>query len=96
MKKLKIVKGDKLFREEMKSPKFRRAYESLEPEFQIARAVIQARIKKGLTQRQLAEKIGTKQPAIARLEGMNTTPTISQIKKIAKVLDKRLIIRFVS
>jgi len=94
MKKLKIISGDKMFRREMKNPEFRRAYEDLEPEFQIASAVIEARIKKKLTQRQLAEKIGTKQPAIARLEGMGSTPTISQIKKIAKVLNKRLIIRF--
>lgn len=95
MKKVRLISAESLHRKWMKDPKYRRAYEDLEPEFQIARAVIQARIKKGLTQKGLAEKIGTKQPAIARLEGMDSSPTISQIKKIAKVLDKRLVIRFV-
>lgn len=94
MRKLKIVSGDKMFSKAMKRADFRRAYEDLEPEFQIARQVIKARIEKGYTQKNLAEKIGTKQPSIARLEGMGSIPTISQIKKIAEVLNKRLVIRF--
>ncbi len=94
MKKLKIISGDRLFRESMKDPAFKKAYEDLEPEFQIAQAVLDARIKRNLTQKQLAEKIGTKQPAIARLEGMGSVPTINLLKKIAESLGKKLIISF--
>lgn len=95
MKKLKIVSGDRMFKREMKNPEFRRAYEALEPEFQIAQAVISARTKRKMTQKQLAEKIGTEQPAIARLEGMGSVPTITLLKKIAESLGKKLVIKFV-
>lgn len=94
MKKLKIIDSEKLFQEEMKNPEFKRAYEALEPEFQIARQVIKARIARKLTQTQLAKRIGTKQPVISRLEGMDSMPTITLLKKVAESLGKKLIIRF--
>ena len=46
----------------------RKAYKELGPEFELAKSIIEMRIKKGLTQAVLAKKIGTKQSAIARLE----------------------------
>ncbi len=94
MKKLKIVSGDKMFKREMKNPDFKRAYEALEPEFQIARQVIRARIARKLTQTQLAKRIGTKQPVISRLEGMGSMPTITLLKKVAASLGKKLVISF--
>ncbi len=94
MKKLKTFNSDELFNEEMKNPEFKRAYEALEPEFQIARQVIKSRIAKRLTQTQLAKKMGTKQPVISRLEGMESTPTITLLKKVAESLGKKLVISF--
>lgn len=73
----------------MKDPKFRRAYEALEPEYQIARAVIAARHKRGMTQAELAEKAGTKQSAIARLENMQSPPSSSNMGRIANALGLR-------
>ena len=52
-----------------KQPAYRKAYEAFAPEFEVASAVIEARIRAGLSQAALANKIGTKQPAIARIEG---------------------------
>jgi predicted transcriptional regulator len=49
-----------------------------------------------LTQTQLAEKVGTKQPSIARLENGTTMPTLSSLKKIGKALRARVVIQFVS
>lgn len=83
-----------MFKREMENPEFRSAYEVLEPEFQIARQVIRARIARKLTQTQLAKRIGTKQPVISRLEGMDSIPTINLLKKVAESLGKKLIIRF--
>lgn len=83
-----------MFNEEMKDLRFKRAYEALEPEFQIARQVMKARVARKMTQIQLAERIGTKQPVISRLEGMESTPTVTLLKKVAESLGKRLIIRF--
>ena len=73
----------------MKNPKFREAYEALEPEYQIARAVIAARHKRGMTQAELAEKAGTKQSAIARLENMQSPPSSSNMGRIADALGLR-------
>jgi len=77
--------------EQMKDPEFREAYEALEPAYQIARL----RILRGLTQQQLAEKVGTKQPSIARLESGRSTPTLDFLRRVAQALDARVEIRIV-
>ena len=52
----------------MKEPKYRKAYEALDEEFGLASAVIEARNRAGLTQQELARKMGTAQPVVARLK----------------------------
>ena len=70
----------------MKNPEFKRAYNALEPEYQIARAVIEARQKRGMTQGELAKKAGTKQPVISRLENMESKPSYTNMARIADAL----------
>ncbi len=60
--------------------------------YDVANMVLDARIKKGLTQSQLAKKIGTKQPSIARIENGDYVPTLTFLEKIAKALDTELIV----
>jgi len=93
MKQKKFYTHQEIHREWMKDPKYRREYEKLEPEFQIARALIDARVKKKMTQAEIARKAGTKQPVISRLEGAQGSPSLSLIKRIAKALDVRLVFR---
>ena len=78
----------------MKDPKFRKAYEESQLEYEIARAVIRARIEKGLTQKQLAEKLNTKQSVISRVESANTTPSLSFLKRLAQALNTSLQVQF--
>jgi len=78
----------------MKNPKFRKAYEESRLEYEIARAVIRARIEKGLTQKQLAEKLNTKQSVISRVESANTTPSLSFLKRLAQALNTSLQVQF--
>ena len=89
MSKKKFYTISELEKKWMKNPKFRQAYEELEPEYQIARAVIAARHKRGMTQAELAEKAGTKQSAIARLENMQSPPSSSNMGRIANALGLR-------
>lgn len=89
----KLISHEELHRELMKDPEFRREYEKLEPEFQIARALIEARVKKRMTSSEIAEKAGTKESIISRLEGMEGDPSLSLIKRIAHALNARLIFR---
>ncbi|MBE3022153.1 helix-turn-helix domain-containing protein [Campylobacter sp. 7477a] len=54
--------------EELKNPEFKRGYDALEDEFKAIDALIEARSKAGLTQAQIAKKMGVSQPVIARIE----------------------------
>ena len=60
-----------ILREELQDPEFREAYEALAEEFAVAKEIIRLRMAKGWTQRELAERAHTSQPAIARLESGN-------------------------
>ncbi len=77
--------------EKLQDAEFEAAAKELEPGYQIARL----RILRGLTQAQLAEKVGTKQPSIARLENGSSLPSISFLTKLADALDARLEINLV-
>ena len=74
----------------LKNPEVKAEYEALEPEYELMRQIINARIEQNMTQKQLAEKIGTKQSSIARLESGNYNPSYQFLQKIANALGKRL------
>lgn len=78
----------------MKNPAFRKEYEATRVEFEIARAIIRARTKKGLTQAQLAKKVKTRQSVISRVERANTTPSLSFLKRLAAALNTTLQVQF--
>lgn len=78
----------------MKEPKYRKAYEALEEEFALASAVIEARNRAGLTQRELARKMGTTQPVVARLESGRTHPSMRTLERLAEATGSRLLIQF--
>lgn len=93
MKQKKFYSHEELHKEWMKDPKYRREYEKLEPEFQIARALIDARIHKKLTQKEIAKRAGTGQAVISRLETMSVKPSLALLERVAEALDARLEIR---
>ena len=80
----------------LKNPKIKAEYDKLQPEFAVIQAVINARIKGGITQKKLAKKMGTKQSVISRLESGKANPTLTFLKKLAKALDTQLEIHFTS
>lgn len=73
----------------------KKAYEELGPEFALIEMMIQKRIEKGLTQKQIACKIGTRQSAISRFESGTYNPTLAFLRKIAEALGTRLQISLV-
>ena len=97
----KVVKGyirgrtlEEHLAEHMKDPEFKKAWHDLDPEFELIESMVKAREKVGLTQAELAKKIGTKQPALSRLErGGFSKATVETLKKIAKALDAKLVIK---
>ncbi len=78
----------------IKEPKYKKAYEALEAEFVLASAVIDARSRAGLTQRELARKMGTTQPVVARLESGRTRPSMRTLERLAEATGSRLLISF--
>lgn len=82
MRSFKALKAELL-----KDPKVKKAYDELGPEFELASMFIRKRIEKGLTQSQLARKVGTKQSAISRLESGGYNPSFALLKKVAKALN---------
>jgi transcriptional regulator with XRE-family HTH domain len=78
----------------LKNPKVREALKETEVEYQIARAIIEARLKKGLTQKELAAALHTKQSVISRVENAKTTPSLAFLKRLANVLGASLEIQF--
>lgn len=79
---------------QFKNPVFKAEYDRLQPEFAVISAMIDARRKKGITQKVLAKKIGTKQSVISRLESGRANPSVAFLKRLASALDSHLEIKF--
>lgn len=86
---------DRHLAEMMRDDEFKAEYEALEPEYELRRQLIQARIASNMTQKQLAEKAGTKQSNIARLESGSYNPSFQFLQKIAAALNKKISITLV-
>ncbi len=87
MPQMRTINSNTLLQEQLKDKAFKLEYEAMEEEFHLAREIIKLRKEAGLTQKQLAEMVGTSQPAIARLEsGEYKNLTLTFIRKIGKVL----------
>lgn len=86
---------DRFKAELLKDPEFKAEYNALEPEYELIRQLIQARNARNMTQKQLAEKVGTKQSNIARLESGNYNPSFQFLQKVATALGKKLSVSFV-
>ncbi len=78
----------------LKDKEVRKKYDELSAEFAIAEAVIAKRIEQGMSQSELATKVGTKQSAISRLESGNYNPSIKLLEKVATALNLKLSVSF--
>ena len=84
---MKMHNYEDILDKELQSAAFREEYEALAGEFAVAAEVIRLRKSNGLTQKELAERAHTSQPAIARLESGNyQNLSLSFLRKIGAVL----------
>lgn len=84
------------FRKELlKEPEVAAEYEALEPEFDIIRSLMEARINQNMTQKELSERTGITQADISRIENGTRNPSLSMLKRLAKGLGCRLKVEFV-
>lgn len=84
---MKSMRYEEFRREQLKNPELRKEYQALEEEFTLAKEVIELRKEMNLTQKQLAEQVGTSQPAIARIEsGSYRNLSLSLLRRLAEAL----------
>ncbi len=90
MKKRLIYTFEEDLAERLKDPEFKEAWDESEVEYQLACKLIETRLSKKLSQRDLAQKVHTSQAAISRIEAMHGNPSLSLLKRIATALDVKL------
>jgi len=75
------------------NPEARADYDVQAPEFELARELITARTRAGLTQSELAERMQTTQSTIARLESGRTMPSMRTLARYAEATESRAVVR---
>ena len=90
MKTLKQFKN-----EQSKDPDFVKEYKSIQPELDVIRAIVDARISQNLTQKELAERTGIDQADISKLENGTRNPSVNLLRRLAEGMGMVLKIEFV-
>ncbi|MGD0360119.1 MAG: helix-turn-helix transcriptional regulator [Bryobacteraceae bacterium] len=75
----------------MKEPKYKKAYDALEEELVLAGPVMVVRNRAGLPQEELARRMGTTEPVVARLESGRTCPSMQALERLAEATGSRLL-----
>ena len=86
----KSIKYKDFKAQRLTDPKVRAEYEALEPQFKLIRDIVSLRNELNLSQMQLAKLVGTRQPAISRLERGDGNITINTLHRIADALNADL------
>ena len=79
----------------MQDSEFVKEYEAIQPEVNITRAILDARINAGMTQVELSKKSGISQADISRLEKGTRNPSLNLLKRLAEAMDSTLNIEFI-
>lgn len=90
---------DEMVADWMKDPEFKAEYDALDEEFTLFDSVLKARKRAGLTQAEIAARMGTKAPAVARIEAgggsKRHSPSINTLRRYAEAVGCKLIIKLV-
>ena len=81
--------------EQLNNPEFKKEWDALEPEYQIIKAMLDARNEKAMTQKQLADITGIPQADISRLENGNANPSLRTLQRLADGMGMKLKLEFV-
>jgi transcriptional regulator with XRE-family HTH domain len=94
-----VTPHDEMIATWKKDPAFRQEYDALAEEFALFDALVSARQQAGLTQTEVAERMGTKTPAVARLEAgggrQHHAPSLATLRKYAAAVGCRLEVKLV-
>ena len=90
----KMIPVEDTFAEWRQDLAYREAYSALEGEFVLAAALIEARAEADISQAEIAKRMHTSQPAVARLEGGHGNPSLKTLRRYAAATGTRLRIVF--
>ncbi len=90
---MKFKDFNEIKKELLKDPDVKKEYDRLEPKFDLIRSIIEKRIEKNISQKELASRMGTKQSALSRFESGNYNPSLDFMQKVAQALDSKLEIK---
>ncbi len=85
---------DEFMEDQMKDPEFAKAYEEIQPEMSVVRAIVEARTSQNLTQKELSERTGIAQTEISKLEKGTRNPSIKLLQRLADGMGMVLNISF--
>lgn len=81
--------------QQMQDPEFKKEYEKIQPEMDIIRAIVDARVSNNLTQKELADRTGINQADISKLENGTRNPSLRLLQRLADGMDMVLKIEFI-
>ena len=87
---MKLLTFDQYFKNSLKNPEFKKLWEESEPKYQLSRQIIKKRLEKKMSQGELANKSGTTQAIISRLENSTFNPTIELLERVSAGLGSKL------
>ena len=80
---------------QLENPDFKKEWDYLEPEYNTMQAMIDARKRCNMTQKELAERTGIDQSDISKIESGNANPALSTLKRLADGMDMELMLEFI-
>lgn len=86
---------DDFLENQLQDEKFRKEYESMQPEFDVIKAMVAARTSQNLTQKELAERTGIHQADISKLENGTRNPSLNLLKRLAEGMGMVLKVEFI-
>lgn len=79
---------------QLKNPEFKKEWDSLDTQFQIIKAIVDAREEKHITQKELSKMTGIAQGDISKIENGNANPSVKTLNRIANALGKEIRLTF--
>lgn len=89
------MKFDDYLQGQLENPDFKKEWDDIQPEMDVIRAMIDARIEQNLTQKELAARTGIDQSDISKLENGTRNPSLKLLKRLAHGMGMQLKIEFV-
>ena len=86
---------DDMLSKQLQDEEFKKEYESIQPEMDVIRAIVDARTSQNMTQKELAERTGINQADISKLENGTRNPSVNLLKRLADGMGMTLKIEFV-